>query len=147
MLTTSRHSLLTLLLVVLGAAAPVRGAEPVDPAHLQQTRVGHTILIRKVERPALIERLAQTADPVELEPREVALLSAYLTANSRPRRLPRDHYYSDRHAYRGTQFEDPENQLLTASPNVRADEWQRLRTHLLFNRELLALRADGAERR
>ena len=137
------------LIGLLAWIAPASGDEPVDPANLQYAQRGSTLRLRKVERPTLIERLARTVDPVELEPREVIQLDAFLTANSRPRRLYRDGFYADRIATRGTAYDDPESRTLTASANVNHDEWQRLRSHLLFNRALLAAQTppDAAARR
>ncbi len=127
---------------VPAATFAVEPTAPVDPANLQHKRRPGVTLVRQIERPALIERLSREIDPVELQPRDMAILEAYLTANSRPRRQFRDGFYSDRIALRGSSFDDPENRQLIASPTVRDDEWQRLRTHLLFNRMLVAQKAE-----
>lgn len=117
--------------------------EAVAPGQLQASRRGATVLLRKSTRPALIDHLARETEPVELEGRDLLLLEAFLTANSRPRRLPRDEYYSNRFAARGLDHDDPVNLTLASSANVSRDEWQRLRTHLLFNRALLGNKPAG----
>lgn len=132
------YSSLALMLLVGGQLPTASGDEPISPAHLQASRRGSTVLLRKTARPALIDHLASEPEPVELEARDLLLLEAFLTANSRPRRLPRDDFYPRGFAVRGTTFDDPENLTLASSANVSRDEWQRLRTHLLFNRALTA---------
>ena len=129
-------------------APSVDGAEQagLDPGRIQKERRQGIEFLRQVERPALIERLVRTAEPVELESRELAFLEAYLAANSRPRRERLDRFYSNRIALRGSSYDDPENRQVTASRNVSEDEWQRLRTHLLFNRLLVAQKAPNAVR-
>ena len=135
-------------LIALVGSLTSSGGEPegLDPGRIQKTRRSGLEFLRQVERPSLIERLVRTAEPVELESRELAFLEAYLAANSRPRREPLDRFYSNRVALRGSSFDDPENRQVTASRNVSDDEWQRLRTHLLFNRLLVAQQAPNKVR-
>lgn len=143
LVTRGRMPLVLLVLGISGESVfPTANAdESLAPGQLQASRRGATVLLRKAARPALIDHLALEAEPVELEARDLLLLEAFLTANSRPRRLPRDEYYSNRFAQRGTIHDDPVNLTLASSANVNRDEWQRLRTHLLFNRALLANKA------
>ncbi|MFO0904880.1 MAG: hypothetical protein U0939_17880 [Pirellulales bacterium] len=129
------------------AAAAAEGeSDGLDPGRIQKERRRGLEFLRQVERPSLIERLVRTPEPVELQPREMAFLEAYLAANSRPRRERFDGFYSNRIALRGSSFDDPEDRQVTASRNVSHDEWQRLRTHLLFNRLLAAQPAPHAVR-
>ena len=117
-----------------------------DPGRIQKERRKGLEFLRQVERPSLIERLVRTAEPVDLEARELAFLEAYLAANSRPRRERFDRFYANRIALRGSSFDDPENRQVTASRTVSDDEWQRLRTHLLYNRLLAAQQAPPVVR-
>ena len=108
-------------------------------------RVGE---MREVERPALIEALAQTSDPVALSISEFAQLKSYLVAASRPRRLDRDRFYQGGSGGSGSDngaeaedrsrmvLDDPE-QLSVMYPEIeRVKDWERLRMHFIFNEEL-----------
>lgn len=125
---------------LLLAAVPsfAAAADPAPTPQVQYGRKGHLLLVQPLSRPALIEKLAKTVDPVELPARDVMVLEAYLAANSSPRRLWRDGYYSDDIATRGFDYDDPVNRSLGGVSTSNRDEWQRLRMHLLFNKLLVA---------
>ena len=108
----------------------------------RDARVGE---MRVVERPALIETLAETSDPVALSISEFAQLKSYLVAASRPRRLERDRFYqggsgsengAESNGRSRRVLDDPE-QLSVMYPEIeRVKDWERLRMHFIFNEEL-----------
>jgi hypothetical protein len=119
-------------------------------------RKGSIAYVRAIQRPTLIDRLANTSELVELSLPEYAELKAYLVATSRPRRLKNDRFYQfksvRRHAQKGEVLvsasqpvnptaetvlpEDPVNVSRTHPDIRRAGEWERLRMQLIFNEQL-----------
>ena len=133
----TRQVVAAILIAAVGGGVAWAADEP-PPPNVQFARKGRLLLVQPLNRPALINRLVKAVDPVELPPRDVMALEAFLAANSSPRRLWRDGFYSDTIATRGFEYDDPVNHTLSGIATVNRDEWQRLRMHLLFNKLLLA---------
>ena len=120
----------------------------------RDARVGE---MREVERPALIEALAETSDPVALSISEFAQLKGYLVAASRPRRLDRDRFYSGGSGGSGSEngaetedrsrmvLDDPEQMSVMYPEIERVKDWERLRMHFIYNEELHKAAYGGQE--
>jgi hypothetical protein len=114
------------------------------------SRRGGVREFRAIERPALVDALAETSEPVVLNPDEFAQLKAYLVAVSRPRRMEKDEYYRTGRKTQGAAANQGDVSSLALADPIhvsmmfpridRVRDWQRLRMHFVYNEELLASR-------